>query len=117
MSTPAFVREAAAYLHRHPWCQIFIFRNELIEAAVIAGGGRINWGLKSIEVPPATLIVHRNGMRGTRLLDSRWWFAASTEQAEWLQRNKGAARALGLLPGGDRWLPTDELLARVARRG
>jgi hypothetical protein len=122
-----FLRESATYLAAHPFCQIFIFRHELRESSVIAGGGTLHWEGSTIVVPRAVGIFHRNGVGGPRLLDRRWWIGASVAQASWIDRNKPAAMALGLLlpsatregywGGGRQGLATPMLLAKVARRG
>lgn len=86
-------RERLAYLALHPYCQIFIARHELSESAVLAASGRID----GIMVPIAKEIHHRNKADGLRLIDKRWWMAASRSGHEWVERHKDDARALGYL--------------------
>lgn len=119
----AYTRDAAYYLARHPYCQIFIFRHELDEKLVIALGGNV----RGLIVPKATQIHHRNKRNTSeRLLDQRWWMGASAEEHEWVERHKDEARELGLLlpiqaspdgvwGTGNRALPTEELLLKHAR--
>lgn len=88
-----YAREVAYYLAKHPFCQISIARHELDESAVVAAGGRYG----KIQIPRATEVHHRNKRDGARLLDKRWWMAASRQAHDWVEDNKETARILGYL--------------------
>lgn len=122
-----YARDAAFYLSRHPFCQIFIARNELDEEMVIRNGGR----LRKLKVPDATLIHHRHQGPAVSINDIGWWMAASAEQIAWIKKNEAAAIALGLLvpakaDADGKWtsdhglparaLRTPEYMAKKARR-
>lgn len=122
-----YTREAARYLALHPYCQIFIFRHELSEEAVLRGKGQLVYMGKTIRVPRASQIHHRNKRDGARLLDQRWWMSASAIEHDWVEHHKDVARALGLLlpinatidgtwGDGQRALETPALMAKKARR-
>lgn len=122
-----FVLMAAAYLARHPYCQIFIARHELDEDAVICGGGKSG----SIKVPRATLVHQRTDGLGASIDGDAWWMAACTEELAWVRKNKDVATALGFVVedndvnlfrtrGPDlvpvRGLPTPQFMAKKTRR-
>lgn len=122
-----YTREAARYLAEHPYCQIFCFRHELDERAVIKSRGVLVFSGKTIEVPRSEEIHHRNKRDGVRLLDKRYWMAACREQHDWVEDHKDVSRALGLLlpinarpdgmlADGSHAIATPELMAKKARR-
>ncbi len=119
-------RDAAFYLAKHPFCQIWIARHRLDEDVVIAQRGlvviRNAVGARHTDCAPrATEIHHRNKRDGLRLLDQRWWMAVSRREHDWAENNKTEARLVGfLLPinasidgtwgDGERALPTPEFM-------
>lgn len=128
----AYRKASLEYLALHPWCQIWIARLGLDEDAVIAQRGlvvlRNAAGVRYTECAPrSTEVHHRNKKHGLRLVDQRWWMAASRPAHDWVESNKTEARSLGfLLPiqanedgewgAGQRALPTPEFMKARARQ-
>lgn len=122
-----------AYLKAHPFCQITIAIRRLVEAEVIAQGGRYSVAGERDRiyyVPRATQIHHRNKCRGARLTDDRWFMSASSEGHDQVENLKDWARQIdvqlllpmeadadGRTPGGIQYLTTPELLEARAQGG
>jgi hypothetical protein len=96
-----YSRDAARYLEQHPFCQIWLARNEADEEMILtayrSSGSPSSWEFRGTRIPRSTEIHHRNKRDGARLRDQRWWLAACREQHEWVEMNKSDARALGYL--------------------
>jgi hypothetical protein len=126
-------RDVGEYLRDHPFCQIFLARNRISEAnlalnswADLAGRRYVLVGGRTTEIPRAAQIHHRNKRHGERLLDKRFWMAASAREHEWVEAHKAEARELGLLlpiqadaqgrwGDGNQALTTSELIEARAR--
>lgn len=126
-----YVRDKTRYLSLHPFCQIWLARNEVDEELTLnlwrAAGSPSAWEFRGKRIPRATHIHHRNKRNGARLRDDRWWLSACLEEHDWVENNKDDARALGfLLPiqadrdgkwgTGNVALPTPEFMKSKARR-
>lgn len=85
--------DRAEYLRDHPYCEIYIARYGLDPKAVFANNG-VAAGFR---VPRSNQIHHRNKTNGPRLLDKRFWMAASAKYHRWAEEHKDDARAIGIL--------------------
>ena len=130
-----YARDREEYLREHRVCQIFLARHRISERSLrlnswfdLYGETYVLIAGRTTRIPRATQIHHRNKARGERLLDKRWWIAASAEEHEWVESNKDEARELGLLlpiqaDEQGRWgsdqqaLVTEELIESRARGG
>lgn len=89
------------HLHAHPFCQIYITRHCLDEAAVIKNNGAYFEPVSSgsqirMIVPLADQIHHRKG-RGKYYLDKRWFFSACHNQHWWAHHeDPKEARRIGV---------------------
>ncbi len=128
-----YAKQSAAYLAAHPYDQITIALHGLNEDSVRWHGTgdstpvRVKIPSGIVTVQRSNQIHHRNKGFGARLLDERWWMATCAESHDFVERNKGVARELGLLlpiqadadgkwGAGNSALTTPELMkARAAR--
>lgn len=94
-----YQRDKEEYLRAHPYCQIRIAREGLVEAKVIALNGFIStWrdGRRfTMSIPNSTEIHHRNKRTGKRLLDQRWWMACCRAEHDLVEANLSLARRTG----------------------
>lgn len=88
-----YSRDRAEYLRDHPFCEIYIARYGLDPKTVFSNNGVVG----GFKVPRSNQIHHRNKTNGPRLLDKRFWMAASGKQHRWAEDNKDDARAIGIL--------------------
>lgn len=130
-----YARARAAHLAEHPLCQIAIFRAGLSESDVLAEASRAGFDARFSYgiilrcgrlIRTATEIHHRNKRTGPRRADRRWFMSACQDEHEWVEKNKGKARELGLLlpiqadseghwGDGYKALTTDELMKIASR--
>jgi hypothetical protein len=97
-------RRRPGFLKEHPWCQIWLAKNAYNEADAFEHDGMIpiDWdngcGVVGYHhVPPSTEIHHTNQRHGIRLLDERYWLAASRPEHNWVKDNQSEARRIGVL--------------------
>lgn len=123
--------EKLVYLEANPFCEIFCAVHRINVRAHLkdifdhdaTGPWKTYVEGKPVLVPRANQIHHRNKARKGRLLDKRWWMAASPGWHQWAEDNKEKAREIGiLLPfqadaegrwGADQQAITTEELLRV----
>jgi hypothetical protein len=87
------------YLAEHPYCEWWLAERGLTENDI--ENGRVQWNngftIKWITPPPSAEIHHKRGRFGSRLNDTRYWMAVSSEGHAWIHKNTGEAYEKGYL--------------------
>lgn len=93
-----YLTKREAFIAAHPFCQVFIARLELVEAAVIQFNGHYIdvFGLLR-RAPVATEVHHKSGRYGGNYLNESTWLAVCRDAHEWIHNNPSLARARGML--------------------
>lgn len=91
-----YSKRRLVYLAAHPYCQIFLAMAGLTEADVDEDG-HIFTGQSYMSVPRSTEVHHMNGRNGWRLLDEKYWCAASHDLHAWVKEHQSEARKIRVL--------------------
>lgn len=98
-----YMEKRAAFLKAHPYCQIWMRRNDYTEATIMFWDYLLRQGdvfLKPLfanHIPRSTEIHHTKKPKCKYLNDESTWLAASHQEHVWVENHKGEARRLGLL--------------------
>lgn len=86
------------FLLLHPYCQVWLAENSILESNALEQGGVVTLSNGSrVAVPLATQVHHVNKRRGADLLDQQYWLAVSAAYHRQIETNKDWARTKGYL--------------------
>lgn len=86
------------FLLLHPYCQVWLAENNILESdAIQAGGVVVLANGPRVSVPLSTQVHHKDKRRGADLLDQSHWLAVSAAYHRRIEDNKDWARIHGYL--------------------